>query len=545
MANTGISEPMPTSERAERGRRRKRSLAWWIRIIALLGAVVLAVVVVIAVNHAQSIIRGRVIETLSARFHGPVEIDEFHVSARKGLQVSGSGLRIFGPSDPNPHQLGIQPLIAVREFRFGGSILNLLHTPMHIHRVYLSGLVVNIPPRRPGQEGGFRGHKIKIYVDDFICDQAQLVINTLTSGKLPFEFSISSLNMKDIGPGQPLQFNATLTNPKPVGAIQSTGLFGPWQVEDPRNSPVKGKYSFTDADLSTIRGIGGTLSSTGEYTGTLGNITVDGETDTPDFRISISGHPVPLHTDFHAIVDGTSGDTYLQPVKARIITSSLVAKGSVVRVKDPKGHRIVLDVTVNPARIEDLLRLGVRTSPPVMTGAAQLRTKFDLSPGEGSVSDRLKLAGKFHISGAHFSNEKVQNKVDALSLRSQGRPKEAKEADPPDVFSEMDGLFQLADGVLSFSKLHYEIPGTNVDLAGKYSLDGNQFDFHGTARMDAKLSHMMTGWKSVLLKPVDPFFSKHGAGTELPVKVTGTKSEPHFGMDFGRKKEEDGAAKVR
>src|SRR5215470_16394785 len=110
--------------------------------------------------------------------------------------------------------------------------------------------------------------------------------------------------------------------------------------------PVKGKYRFTHADLSSINGIGGILSSTGEYSGTLGNIVVDGRTDTPDFRISRSGHPVPLHTDFHAIVDGTSGDTYLEPVKAKILHSALVAKGSVLRLKDPNGHRVVLDVAV-------------------------------------------------------------------------------------------------------------------------------------------------------------------------------------------------------
>jgi hypothetical protein len=72
-------------------------------------------------------------------------------------------------------------------------------------------------------------------------------------------------------------------------------------------------------------------------------------------------------------------------------------------------------------------------------------------------------------------------------------------------------------------------------ISGTYSLDGNQFEFHGKARMDAKLSHMVTGWKSILLKPIDPFFSKGGAGTEVPVKVTGTKSAPHFGLDFGHK----------
>jgi hypothetical protein len=73
-------------------------------------------------------------------------------------------------------------------------------------------------------------------------------------------------------------------------------------------------------------------------------------------------------------------------------------------------------------------------------------------------------------------------------------------------------------------------------------LDGNEFDFHGKARMDAKLSQMVTGWKSLLLRPVDPFFSKNGAGTEIPVKVTGTKSEPHFGVDFGHKDHDKNAA---
>jgi hypothetical protein len=39
-------------------------------------------------------------------------------------------------------------------------------------------------------------------------------------------------------------------------------------------------------------------------------------------------------------------------------------------------------------------------------------------------------------------------------------------------------------------------------------------------------------WKSVLLKPVDPFFKKDGAGAEIPVKVSGTKTAPKFGLDL-------------
>jgi hypothetical protein len=90
--------------------------------------------------------------------------------------------------------------------------------------------------------------------------------------------------------------------------------------------------------LGTIKGIGGLLSSTGEYDGTLDNIVVDGKTDTPDFCVATSGRMVPLHTEFHAIVDGTNGDTYLHPVKAQILISWLVANGSVVQTRNPIGE---------------------------------------------------------------------------------------------------------------------------------------------------------------------------------------------------------------
>jgi hypothetical protein len=98
-------------------------------------------------------------------------------------------------------------------------------------------------------------------------------------------------------------------------------------------------------------------------------------------------------------------------------------------------------------------------------------------------------------------------------------------------------VFTLNDGLLSFSYLHFVVPGTNVDMTGTYGLDGQEFNFHGKARLDAKVSQMTTGWKSILLKPVDRFFSKDGAGTEVPVRVTGTESEPHFGLDFHHKEE--------
>ncbi len=104
------------------------------------------------------------------------------------------------------------------------------------------------------------------------------------------------------------------------------------------------------------------------------------------------------------------------------------------------------------------------------------------------------------------------------------------------VRSQMRGDFNLADASLNLSNLHYDIPGASIKLAGIYSLDGAKFNFAGTADMQATVSRMVGGWKGVLLMPFDRVFQKNGAGTEVPFKIDGTRSDPHFGLDFDRLK---------
>jgi hypothetical protein len=537
---------MQVSPNSAKKRHRRKRMWEWIGIITFICLAIAAGMVRFAIARAEPILRARVIETLANRFNSRVELESFHVSVVKGVEVSGGGLKLFGKEDPNAYAPGIQPLISLQEFRFQTALRSLFRSPMHVDTVYVKGLELNIPPRQHRAEMtsmSSKTGKMTIYVDRFVCEDTKLVINTLNPGKPPLEFAIATLKMKDIGSGQPLQFNATLINPKPVGDIQSNGLFGPWQQDSPRDTPVQGDYSFTHADLGTIKGIAGTLSSTGQYTGTLGNIVVSGWTDTPDFQVATSGHPVPLHTEFHAIVDGTTGDTYLRPVKATFLHTSFTASGSVIRVSTAPGHDIELNVVVDRARIEDLLKLGVRTTPPVMTGAVQMATRLSLAPGEASVADRLRLSGTFHVPDGHFTNQKVQSKLNSLSLRSRGKAKQARDNPDEDVPVDLQGAFTLNEGLLSFSFLHFLVPGTHVDMTGHYTLDGQEFDFRGKARLDAKVSQMTTGWKSILLKPVDPFFSKDGAGTEVPVRITGTESEPHFGLDFGHKEERENIGK--
>ena len=66
-------------------------------------------------------------------------------------------------------------------------------------------------------------------------------------------------------------------------------------------------------------------------------------------------------------------------------------------------------------------------------------------------------------------------------------------------------------------------------------------DFHGSLSLTAKVSETMTGWKRWLLKPVDPFFAKKGAGTFLKIQVEGSAHDPKFGPDFGGKGDDEKA----
>jgi hypothetical protein len=59
-------------------------------------------------------------------------------------------------------------------------------------------------------------------------------------------------------------------------------------------------------------------------------------------------------------------------------------------------------------------------------------------------------------------------------------------------------------------------------------------DFHGTLHLQAKVSQTTTGIKSLLLKPIDPLFEREGAGTVLPIKITGTRGEPSFQIEIGK-----------
>jgi hypothetical protein len=304
-----------------------------------------------------------------------------------------------------------------------------------MNTVSLDGLELTIPPRRgrdmpaiapaakassePGSDPS------TFAIARLTATNARLSILPRNPEKDPRVFDIFSLEMLDLTLLGPSRFTASLTNPIPEGNIETSGSFGPWNGEEPSQTPLDGEFRFA-ADLGTIKGIAGALAAKGEFDGTIDRIAVSGTTETPDFRIpKLRAEALPLSTTFQAVVDGTNGDVTLDPVEATLASSTFIARGDVIGTKGVKGKRVLLEVTAADARMEDVLRLTVRTAPPAMTGKLALTTSFDLPQGEPDVIDRLRLSGKVAISEAQFASDSVQGKVDQLSRRAQGRPADA------------------------------------------------------------------------------------------------------------------------
>jgi hypothetical protein len=531
-------------------RRRRRFPRWlaWTAGLALVLLAAGAAVVAYVIHNAEPILRQRVIASLEERFRAPVELDAAHISLLRGLEASGTGLRVFPvgeQSQPDTHPAGAKPMLSVERFEFRTGLRALFEPTMRVGTVSVDGMRLNIPAKQSGAPQTPRlklpaKWKLSIAMDKIVCRDVTLTIETNQPGKAPLVFAIHQVTLDDVGPGKAFPFDASLAIPKPVGEIHSTGHFGPWQPDDPRDTPVNGSYSFTNADLATIKGISGTLSSTGRYGGTLGEIGVVGTTDTPDFALDVSEHPVGLRTQFDATVDGTTGDTRLNSVQATLLHTVLQANGMVMRASDMPGgenvpgHFIVISVESSQARAEDLLRLGTRTSPPLMQGEMTLRARLNIPPGHTSLTRKMRVQGTFTIRGATFNNPQWQQTVNQMSERASGNPEQANAADAVHVASQMSGSFALANAMLDVSKLNYQMPGAQVDLTGKYGLDGETFDFAGTVRTKATASEMLTGWKSILAMPLDRLLKKNGAGLEIPIRINGTKSNPKLGLDLDK-----------
>ncbi len=534
MTQRAVSAGSPRRKTGRAGR------GWLIAVALLL--LLLGVAGEVLARRAGPILRQRLIEALSTRFHSHVELDTLDVSLLHGLEVSGKGLRIGAPPlSTEPPARDAQPLVTVAQFSFHTGLRSLFSRPLRIGTVHVSGLDIRIPPHglhaEPDDDAQRRSAaQTQVVVDRLSIRDSSLLLENSDPNKTPKVFALRSIELQGIAQDAPVRFNATLVNAVPRGDVSVNGSFGPWVSASPGTTPLDGHYTFEHADLSTIHGLSGTLQSTGEFRGQLHRLEVTGRTDTPDFALETARQPMPLRTTFHAIVDGTTGDTLLQPVQGRLRNSAFTCRGSILNEKG-KGHIIDLTVDVPNGLVQDFLALAVKTRPVLLSAQMTTSAQLHLRPGRESLMQRLALHARFSLRGIHLANPAFQQKVDQLSLRAQGLPAQAALAlthpGQAVVSSAMNGQLELSGGRMNFDTLNYTVPGAEIQMQGVYSLDGDQFDFHGKVRTQAQASGMVQSWwKQLLLHAVDNYLSRNGAGVEIPFTIHGTRSVPQFGLDF-------------
>lgn len=509
-----------------------RILAWiagGVLILLLLGAGLLTIGRPWLVRQ----VRGEVEHRIANRFGGKVELGTFSFSVYPSPEVVVEGFKVRKAGDGSD-----QLVISAKRFTADFGLLGLIQDPVRVRYVRLEGLDIEISNRAKVESGAQEGKEAKKETEkldyQFVlkkvdADGTVLRIYPKDPDGDPLEWDMKKLSLHSVGLSRPMVFETVLTNAKPPGLIQSEGQFGPWNRDDPGGTPVSGKYTFSDADLSVFGGIAGHLSSEGKYQGELSRIEVNGSTKTPDFTVSVGGHPVDLTTQFHAVVDGTNGDTELNPVRAHFLGADILAEGSVAKQKGEDGKSVRLQISIKDCPVQNFLFLVLRPTPPPLTGAVTINTRFVLPPGEQDVVRRLQLDGDFSIKSAEFTNRDTQNKLEDLSWRARGRPDKEK-GDPERVASDMKAKFSLKRGIARFTGLSFKVPGASVLLNGSNNLQSGALDFRGKLRMDATLSQATSGVKSFFLKLVDPFFKKDGAGAVVPIKIGGSIDDPSFGL---------------
>jgi hypothetical protein len=521
---------------------------WLAGIGVLVGLAIVAAFVAASrmAKRFEPMIREQATRYLSERFHSEVEIGALHVNPPKmsifqillrrgrgamvGVEGQEVSMRFEGMHD-------LPPLFKIRKLFFIVDLGVLTQPRKTVEFVSLDGVEINIPPKgdRPDIAvsngwGKDSSGKLNVLIKDAQFTNALLVIHPKDKSKEPLRFDIEHLRMTSAGSDSAMKYAAEMSIPKPPGTLHSDGSFGPWVATEPGDTPLNGAYNFDKADLGVFHAIAGTLRSTGTFDGTLDSVRARGEASVPNFHLKAIGSAIPLYTRFEVLVDGTNGNTVLEPVKARLGRTDFTTTGAVIKHENQARRTISLKVLMPRGDMRDLLRLSTK-GPPFMEGRINLRSRIDIPPLTGSVKQKLLLDGDFDIADAKFLRTTIQEQIDQLSRRGQGQPKN-QEID--EVVSNMKGSFRLEDELMTFRSMSFDVPGANVEIAGDYDLQKDVIDFHGALKLDAKVSRTMTGWKRWVLRPADPFFSKHGAGTYLKIKVDGTSKQPKFGLDRKR-----------
>jgi len=434
----------------------------------------------------------------------------------------------------------LPPLITVETLTLRTGYSGMLRIHKLVNDVQVAGLQVRVPPK--GADGSRHMFPLTnstsgktLTIGEITTDNAVLEFIPNEAGQDRFILGIDHLTLDHVGESDPVTFHARFKNTEPPGDIRSDGQFGPWRDDDPASTELSGSYTYEHVKLGVFEGIAGTLSSHGKFSGTLGHIDAEGDVDVPDFKVFGNGHAVHLASNFHAVIDGTNGDTYLTRVESHFGRTTVISQGDVKGHSGQHGKTVMLTISVSQGRVEDLLRLFTDSARPAETGEVRLQTKVELPPGPQGFLRRLRLDGEFGIGGGRFTDAKVQMPVNRLAESARGETKDQEEKDPATVLSNLKGRVSANGGIAKLSNISFTEPGSLAEIEGTYNLVDKNLNLRGVLHTSGKLADTTAGFKSVVLKALGPFIKKKSI-TVVPFVISGTSSDPSFALDLTAKR---------
>ena len=441
----------------------------------------------------------------------------------------------------------LPPVGSTEDLIVQGSWLDLLLFRRRVRLVDIKGLHVVIPPVGsranredfpPGSSGDFAGPETA--VETLIIHGAVLDVMRTNGGR--YTYPIRMLIMRNLQQGKTVSYSVDMQNAYPAGRIQARGSFGPLNPKNLGGTPVSGKFTFNGVELDQIGELHGTLSSEGNFSGALAAIEVYATASTADLAVA-DGQPVPVNGVVQSTVNALNGNVVLHRVEVKTGQTTVEAAGAVAGAPNtPKTTE--LDLTVSKGRVQDLLRPFLKDRPPI-TGTVALKAHAHLAPQNGAAGflKRLSVDGGFVLPSERLTDRATEQTLTEFSRRAQGsKPTKTDqkngetgeiEADPAAaVVSSVEGQVKVRAGVVSTRRLAFEIPGASADLNGTYDLREGTVHLVGNLKMESDISHVTTGFKSLLLKPLAPFFKKRHAGAVVPIAVTGGPGDYKVSQDL-------------
>lgn len=360
-------------------------------------------------------------------------------------------------------------------------------------------------------------------IDLLVADDAVLEIRH-KDPKNDLRFVFHKFSMGDLGSNGPVSFSAVFENPKPKGLVRTSGQFGPWNSSKSDQTPVSGDYSLENADLGVFGGIGGILSSKGEFRGSFGQLAVEGSTKSPAFEVVKTHHSLPLDAQFTAEVDTFKGDVILKKIKAKYGDNDLQAQGTIGRTSAGK-RAAILSLRCDRGRIEDVFYPFIHSPKSPLAGEVSFQMKVTIPSGHESFVKKLELRSNFQIHDALFTHEQTQKRLNKIA-------ENPKQKNPSETLSDFQGSVRLTGGVAHFSSLSVHDQSAAAQFHGTYNLVDEHVNMQGNLKTATSLTKATHGISSVFAKVLEPFFKKKPHDTVVPVKISGTYSHPSFGLNM-------------